>query len=216
MVGGIVLGVLAALVAINLNWPVATQVWIAVVAFLGGAAFEWLRVGAQKHAFAVLIVWLGWTGWYLSPDGTFRKVDWLAPVRSSAAAVEETAPAVPRVELPAAPSRNETGRAPTPRRAPTPAATAGGEHAQGAPPAGGYIIEVHNAEPQALVLTYTGGITPRSLGRIGPGETRHFTIEDTTLGTILLNATAPGGGARISVPVLLSANGPARVTLRRD
>lgn len=197
---GLFFGALLVAAAVILDWRNDTRIWLGAAGFGAGAFFEWLRLGTRRYvALAAITAFLG-IGWYFIPEKS--RVDWFAPVRKAGTAVEALE-FERTLELPDPPP-NVSDRS-------------GGGRALGAAAArvSRYTIEIHNAEGDALDLTYSAGATPRSLGRIPGGAIQRFTIAGTAGSTIQLLAAGSGGDS-IRVSVRLDPNELLQVTLRRS
>lgn len=203
VLSGLFFAAVALFAAHYLDWRGEAHLWIGLFAFLAGASFEWLQLGARRYAALTAVVVSAGLGWQLIPERVRARVDWLAPVRN-------TAPALERVHIdeivlpnPSAPSatQGESGRAPG-SRAGRPAS---------------YTIEVHNAEDESLELNYSTASGERYLGRIPGGAIQRFSISGVAGGTIQLRATGAGdaSGDTIRRAIRLDTDAPVRITLRR-
>lgn len=204
VLSGLFFAVIAIVAAIYLDWRVEVRIWLGLVAFLAGASFEWLQLGARQYAALISVVLAAGLGWQLLPERMRAKVDWLAPVRS-------TAPALERVPI------GENGL-PDP---PPSSTKEGGPGRMAGPRASrpaSYTIEVHNAEDESLELSYSTTSGRRSLGRIPGGAIQRFSIDGAASGSIQLRATGSGvnSGDTIMRIIRLDADAPVRVTLRLD
>lgn len=204
VVSGLFLALLALAATRFLYWRDESLPWLVVTAFLVGASVEWLRLGTRRFAaLIVVVVFLGW-GWRLLPERIRAQVDWLAPARGAAPALELVG--VEELKLPA----------PAPASA-TPVESRGAR-GTGTGRVTRHSIEVHNAEPTSLELSYTAGSRRRPLGRIPGGAVQRFGIEGVPGSVVQLDAAGAGaaGDEIITRTFRLEAGDPIRVTLRQD
>jgi hypothetical protein len=202
---GLFFATLAVASAVFLNWRPEARLWLGGAGFCAGAAFEWFRLGARRFAGLAAVTGFAGAVWFNFPEESRPRVDWLAPVRMVAPAVERVP--VEEIVLPDPPAaeratRTERGRGQSP--APTRIAR--------------FTIEVHNAEDDALELTYSAGTAPRALGRIPGGAIQRLSIELAAGTTIQLIATSAdtSAGARMSYSIQLDDPTELKqVTLRR-
>jgi hypothetical protein len=209
--------------AVFLNWRPEVRLWLGGAGFGIGAAFEWFRLGARRYAGLAAVGAMVVIGWHLFPEGR-QRVNWLAPVRKTAPAVDHvtlepsTAPVLSPPE-PAPPPRTSRPPARSPVRSPAREPSSTPSQAQAASRSvRRFTIEVHNGEGEALELAYAAGSTLRPLGRISGGATQRFSVEGVVGSTIQVIATVAGtaGGDTLTISVRLSDTGEVkRVTLRR-
>jgi hypothetical protein len=204
VLGGLFLAVLAIAAAVFLDWRGGAHLWIGAVAFFMGASFEWLQLGARRYAALASLAIFAGLGWFLLPESIRAKVDWLAPVRGTAPALEQIG--IEEIVLPeaspSAPTQASSGRAPSP---------AAGRAAR-------YTIEVQNTEGEFLELVYLVGSRRHSLGRIPGRAIQRFSVDGVAGGTIQLIATGAGSdpGDSITQTIRLDRGTPIQVTLRRN
>lgn len=204
VLSGLFLAVIALLAANYLNWRSEARLWLGLAAFLAGASFEWLQLGARQYtALVASFLFIG-LGWRLLPERIRAQVDWLMPVRS-------TAPALEQVDI------EQRGLPDAPPASPARAAASGAQRSS-AGRAARFSIEISNAEAEALELSYITSSGHRSLGQIPGSATQRFSIDGVSGGTIRLIATGAGGDGvdTITRSIRLDAESPVRVTLRRD
>jgi hypothetical protein len=212
VLSGLFLAVIALVAANDLNWRGEARLWLGMAAFLAGASFEWLQLGARQYTSLIAVfVFIG-LGWRLLPERIRAQVDWLAPVRSTAPALEQVEFEERTLPDPPPASAARAGSASAAR-----AASSGGERPS-AGRAARFSIEISNTEGEALELSYVTSSGHRSLGRIPGGAIQRFSIDGVPGSTIRLIATGAGadGGDTITRSILLDAETPVRVTLRRD
>ncbi len=201
---GLFFAALAVATAIVLGWRDEARLWLGVIGFSAGATFEWLRLGTRRYAALAAIAGFVGIGWYLVPEESRARVDWLAPIRNTAPALEDIG--IREIVLPDPPPDTRT--------------RSGGARATGSATArtSRFSIEVHNTEGDAQELTYSVGSRSRPLGRIPGGAIQRFVIEGVAGSTIQLVATGTGTRPddRLTVSLRLDPGSLLKVTLRRS
>lgn len=201
VLSGLFLAVIAFVAANYLNWYGETRLWLGMVAFLAGASFEWLQLGARQYTALIAVVLFTGLSWRFLPERIRERVDWLAPVRTTAPALEQVE--FEQRKLPDPPPASATQTASSSAREPST-----GRRAR-------FSIEVHNTEAESLALSYITPSGRRSLGQIPAGAIQRFSVDGVAGSTIQLIAAGSGaaGGDTITLSIRLDTGPPIQVTL---